>query len=189
MSTKAARKVARAVSDREYEMLASFRHALRRFLSFSEEAARVVGLTPQQHQALLAIKGFQGKGVAGKGFTGKSVAAGKGVADKSIADKSITDKSAAGRSVQTRGEVTIGELAEALQIKHHSAVGLVDRLVDQGLATRVQAEGDRRQVLVSLTPHGLDLLAELTSTHRRELQRVGPELRTLLTRLSEDDQP
>lgn len=136
----------RPVTDREYEMLASFRHALRRFLSFSEEAARGVGLTPQQHQALLAIKGFEGRGAA-----------------------------------------TVGDLAEALQIKHHSAVGLVDRLVEQGLAARVQAAGDRRQVLVTLTAHGLGLLAELTSAHRHELRRVGPELRVLLTRLAEED--
>jgi len=136
----------RRVSDREYEMLASFRHTLRRFLSFSEEAARLVGLTPQQHQALLAIKGFQGQ-----------------------------------------GEVTVGDLAEALQIKHHSAVGLVDRLVEQGLAVRVQAAGDRRQVLVALTPHGLGLLAELTSAHRHELRRVGPELRGLLAHLTDED--
>ena len=147
-TTKLARaaRVEPRVSDREYEMLASFRHTLRRFLSFSEEAARVVGLTPQQHQAMLAIKGFQG-----------------------------------------REALTIGDLAEALQIKHHSAVGLVDRLVDQGLAARLQAPEDRRQVLVTLTSHGLGLLAELTSAHRRELRRVGPELRALLTRLTEED--
>jgi DNA-binding MarR family transcriptional regulator len=144
-TTKPAR-FRRQVSEREYEMLASFRHALRRFLSFSEEAAREVGLTPQQHQALLAIKGAKG------------------------------------------GEVTVGHLADALQIKHHSAVGLIDRLVEQGLATRVPAAADRRQVLVTLTAHGLDLLAELTSAHRHELRRVGPELRTLLTRLAEDDE-
>jgi DNA-binding MarR family transcriptional regulator len=46
---------ARAV---DYEALAQFRFQLRRFLSFSEAAARNAGLTPQQHQALLAIKGF-----------------------------------------------------------------------------------------------------------------------------------
>ena len=147
-TTKLARaaRVEPRVSDREYEMLASFRHTLRRFLSFSEEAARVVGRTPQQHQAMLAIKGFQG-----------------------------------------REELTIGDLAEALQIKHHSAVGLVDRLVDQGLAAQLQAPEDRRQVLVTLTSHGLGLLAELTSAHRRELRRVGPELRALLTRLTEEE--
>jgi DNA-binding MarR family transcriptional regulator len=42
----------------DYEALAQFRFRLRRFLSFSETAARNAGLTPQQHQALLAIKGF-----------------------------------------------------------------------------------------------------------------------------------
>jgi DNA-binding MarR family transcriptional regulator len=45
----------------EYEALAAFRHALRRFAAFSAEAARGAGLTPQQHQALLAIKGAPGR--------------------------------------------------------------------------------------------------------------------------------
>jgi DNA-binding MarR family transcriptional regulator len=44
----------------DYEMLAQFRYQLRQFLSFSEAAANKSGLTPQQHQALLAIKGFSG---------------------------------------------------------------------------------------------------------------------------------
>jgi DNA-binding MarR family transcriptional regulator len=42
----------------DYEALAQFRYQLRKFLSFSEAAAHKAGLTPQQHQALLAIKGF-----------------------------------------------------------------------------------------------------------------------------------
>jgi len=41
-----------------YETLAELRYALRQFLRFSENAAQAAGLTPQQHQALLAIKGF-----------------------------------------------------------------------------------------------------------------------------------
>jgi DNA-binding MarR family transcriptional regulator len=45
------------LSDQDYETLAAFRHALRRFTAFSEAAARAQGLTPQQHQALLAIRG------------------------------------------------------------------------------------------------------------------------------------
>jgi DNA-binding MarR family transcriptional regulator len=46
----------------EYEALAAFRHSLRRFLAFSENNARNVGLTPQQHQALLSIKaGYEGR--------------------------------------------------------------------------------------------------------------------------------
>lgn len=42
----------------DYGALAQFRYQLRKFLAFSEMAAHQAGLTPQQHQALLAIKGF-----------------------------------------------------------------------------------------------------------------------------------
>lgn len=45
------------LADADYAALADFRHALRRFLAFSEDAATGCGLTPQQHQALLAIRG------------------------------------------------------------------------------------------------------------------------------------
>jgi DNA-binding MarR family transcriptional regulator len=44
----------------DYERLAAFRYTLRRFLSFSEAAAREIGLASQQYQALLAVKGFSG---------------------------------------------------------------------------------------------------------------------------------
>jgi DNA-binding MarR family transcriptional regulator len=45
------------LADEDYTALADFRHALRQFLAFSEQAATTCGLTPQQHQALLAIRG------------------------------------------------------------------------------------------------------------------------------------
>jgi DNA-binding MarR family transcriptional regulator len=45
-----------ALTDGDYRLLADFRGTLRRFLAFSEAKAAEVGLTPQQHQALLAIK-------------------------------------------------------------------------------------------------------------------------------------
>lgn len=48
------------VSDADYHILASFRAALRRFLRVSEDIAHGLGLTPQQHQAMLAIRGFPG---------------------------------------------------------------------------------------------------------------------------------
>jgi DNA-binding MarR family transcriptional regulator len=51
----------RTPTQQDYEMLAEFRATLRRFISFSEVAARKAGLTPRQHQALLAIKGSPGK--------------------------------------------------------------------------------------------------------------------------------
>ncbi|MBN9077678.1 MAG: MarR family transcriptional regulator [Rhizobiales bacterium 65-79] len=44
----------------DYSALAEFRYVLRRFLDFSEKAARQAGLTPRQHQALLVIKGYRG---------------------------------------------------------------------------------------------------------------------------------
>ncbi|WP_298089209.1 MarR family transcriptional regulator [uncultured Sphingomonas sp.] len=48
--------MARAITEEEYRALAGFRQELREFLSFSETAAQDAGLTPQQHQALLAIR-------------------------------------------------------------------------------------------------------------------------------------
>jgi DNA-binding MarR family transcriptional regulator len=56
------RQTGRGALGVDYEALARFRFQLRRFLSFSEAAARNAGLTPQQHQALLAIKGFSTPG-------------------------------------------------------------------------------------------------------------------------------
>jgi DNA-binding MarR family transcriptional regulator len=44
----------------DYQALARFRHSLRVFLRFSEDAARLAGLTPAQHQLLLAVKGHVG---------------------------------------------------------------------------------------------------------------------------------
>jgi len=53
-----------SLSDHDYQTLAAFRFALRRFLAFSESSARVAGLTPRQHQALLGIKTLQATGAA-----------------------------------------------------------------------------------------------------------------------------
>ncbi|HEU5077652.1 MAG TPA: MarR family transcriptional regulator [Opitutaceae bacterium] len=50
-----------AWSKSDYETLAEFRHALRKFLGFSEEAARQHGVTPKQYQSLLAIEGHPGR--------------------------------------------------------------------------------------------------------------------------------
>jgi DNA-binding MarR family transcriptional regulator len=56
LTTKSRRSA--ALSGTDYELLAAFRHELREFLHFSEQAARAAGLHPQQHQALLVIRGF-----------------------------------------------------------------------------------------------------------------------------------
>jgi len=71
---------------------------------------------------------------------------------------------------------TIGALAAHLLLKHHSAVGLVDRLVQHGLVERVRDEDDRRQVRVHLSAEGQAKLARLSSAHREELRSSGPVL-------------
>jgi DNA-binding MarR family transcriptional regulator len=78
-----------------------------------------------------------------------------------------------------RNEITVGELAEQLQIKHHSAVGLVDRLAEQGLLRRLPSREDRRQVFLKVTVKGLRLLRQLSLAHRRELQQLTPQLKSL----------
>jgi DNA-binding MarR family transcriptional regulator len=70
----------------------------------------------------------------------------------------------------------VGEIAERLQIQHHSSVELINRLEQQGLVQRKRAEGDRRQVLVSLTARGERILRELSLHHRQQLQASAPEL-------------
>ncbi len=117
-----------APSQADIRNLSRFRYAIRKFLRFSDEAARKAGLTPQQHQLLLGVAGFSSKGWA-----------------------------------------TIGELAEFLQLRHHSVVGLVDRAEAMGLVRRTVNDSDRREVHVSLTGDGLRKLRALTELHRKEL--------------------
>jgi DNA-binding MarR family transcriptional regulator len=131
---------------RDYETLAEFRYLLRRFTAFSEQAARAARLAPQQHQALLAVKGYPG-----------------------------------GRAA------SIGDLAERLGIRHHSAVGLVDRLVSRGYLLRHEDRRDRRRAFLSLTASGERALAGLSAAHRRELRRVAPLLKSLLRRLGPEE--
>jgi DNA-binding MarR family transcriptional regulator len=134
----------RALRKADYETLATFRYLLRRFIHFSEEAAKAIDITPQQHQALLAIKGFP-----------------------------------------QRDHVTIGELAERLQLRHHSVVGLVDRLEKEKLVLRKEGR-DRREVLVELTERGERVLADLSHIHRAELKKLGPKLKFLLQSLEQE---
>ena len=79
------------LQDEDYARLLQFRVDLRRFLHWSEEQAEKAGVTPAQHQLLLAIRGHNG----------------------------------------AEGP-TIGEIAGYLLLRHHSAVGLVDRAVKAG---------------------------------------------------------
>ena len=136
----------RPLADADYERLAEFRYLLRQFLIFSEDAAEQAGLTAQQHQALLAIKGF-------------------------------------GRD----RPLTTGDLAGRLGIRHHSAVGLIDRLLSKSLVKRQSGAEDRRQVLLTLTPKAENLLARLSAAHRDELERLAPLLQTLLTHFKPEE--
>jgi DNA-binding MarR family transcriptional regulator len=120
-----------------YKALAEFRYQIRRFLRFSEEAARKAGLEPVQHQLLLAVKAHG-------------------------------------------GDPAIGELAERLQLRHHSVVGLIDRLTEGGLVGRIRTEEDRRRVSVRLTAKGERVLARLSKQHRAELETAGRALAAAL---------
>jgi DNA-binding MarR family transcriptional regulator len=76
--------------------------------------------------------------------------------------------------------VSINDLARQLLIKHNSAVGLVDRLVKEGLVRRTVSATDRRKVELQLSARGRQVLAKLAATHRSELERIGPELKRLI---------
>jgi DNA-binding MarR family transcriptional regulator len=68
--------------------------------------------------------------------------------------------------------VTISELAEFLQERNNSVVGLVERAVESGLVRRTSGLTDRRQVVVSLTARGEATLARLSALHHQEVERV-----------------
>jgi DNA-binding MarR family transcriptional regulator len=53
-----------SLSESDIQAIAAFRYAIRRFLRFSEHSARKEHITPQQHQLLLAIKGFPNRDYA-----------------------------------------------------------------------------------------------------------------------------
>jgi DNA-binding MarR family transcriptional regulator len=71
-----------------------------------------------------------------------------------------------------------------LCIQHHSAVELVDRLVEAGLIVRTHDARDRRKVLLSLTDAAEGHLARLSAIHLQELVRLRPMLLQILKRFS-----
>ncbi len=73
-------------------------------------------------------------------------------------------------------QATIRELAERLQLQHHSTVELVDRLKDHGFVERQRDEADQRRVLVHLTPQGEEILLRLSAIALAELRSTGPAL-------------
>ena len=87
------------------------------------------------------------------------------------------------KGLQARGMVTVGMLAERLQIRHHSAVELVDRLVERGLVARRRDDGDRPQVVVTLKAAGEAVLRRLALYSLAELRTEAPALLATLRRL------
>jgi DNA-binding MarR family transcriptional regulator len=88
------------------------------------------------------------------------------------------------RACPEDGSVTINDLARELYIRHNSAVGLVDRLVEGNLIVRVRSTADRRKVELRLTNRGRQVLAKLAEMHSQELLRVGPILKRFFAHLS-----
>jgi len=127
------------LTDAQYRELLTFRTALRRFLRWSEDQATALGLTPAQHQLLLAIRGLD----------------------------------------EPRGP-TIGAVADALLLRHHSAVGLVDRAAAAGLVERRADPDDQRVVRLRLTPTGARRLRQLSRKHLEELRRTLPAVSAAL---------
>jgi DNA-binding MarR family transcriptional regulator len=80
------------------------------------------------------------------------------------------------RALEHADGPTIGALADHLLIRHHSAVGLIDRMAERGLVERVPGTQDRRQVKVKLTAQGETKLRRLSEIHREELRHSGPTL-------------
>lgn len=130
--------VSREIGDADYHRLLQFRTGLRRFLHWSAQQAESEGLTPAQHQLLLAVRGHD----------------------------------------DSRGP-TIGDVADYLYLRHHSAVGLVDRAENVGVVTRIEDQDDRRVVRLRLTEKGSGILVALSKAHLEELKRLAPEMRAL----------
>ncbi len=126
----------------DFETLATFRYQVRRFLRFSKDLLSSEDLTPDQYQALLAI-----------------------------------------RASSSKGKLSIRDLAEQLQVRHHSTVGIVDQLVSRGAVVRQVAPDDRRKILLTLTEKGEELVERLAPPHHRELSRLCPEMIQTLERI------
>ncbi len=78
---------------------------------------------------------------------------------------------------------TVSDLADRLQLRHHSVVEGVDRAVAAGLVDRHPDARDRRRQRLSLTVRGAEQLASLSAAHRHELRRFRDEMADILREL------
>ena len=79
--------------------------------------------------------------------------------------------------------LTISQLSERLQVKHHSAVNIADRLVERKLIRRRPGKHDRRQRHLELTDEGEKLIEEMALVHYSELSNRSEEMIEALRRL------
>jgi DNA-binding MarR family transcriptional regulator len=80
------------------------------------------------------------------------------------------------KGVPGREWATVGELAEQLQLRHHSTVELVDRAQGNGLVQRAADPDDGRAVRVVLTDRGQRMLSVLSPRHRDQMRRMAEAL-------------
>lgn len=80
------------------------------------------------------------------------------------------------RGFPGRNWASVGELAERLQLRHHSTVELVNRAQDHALVRRDADPDDGRTVRVLLTAEGQRMLARLSPLHRDQMQRMAAAL-------------
>lgn len=81
------------------------------------------------------------------------------------------------------GSPVVGDLAEALQLRHHSVVELIDRADAAGLVHRMPDPEDQRRQHVQLTDAGTKLLERLSMVHRDELRRFRSQMNEVLREL------
>ncbi|HJS94971.1 MAG TPA: MarR family transcriptional regulator [Solirubrobacteraceae bacterium] len=82
---------------------------------------------------------------------------------------------------------TIGEVADYLVLRHHSAVGLIDRAEQDGLVTRTPDPVSRSVVRVTLTAAGEGKLDALAEAHLQEITHLAPAMQTLWHALENGD--
>jgi len=87
------------------------------------------------------------------------------------------------RGLPVGREASIQELAERMQLRHHSVVELADRLERRQLLRRERSRTDRRQVILYLTPRGEKIIARLAKQRIAELRTTAPMLVRALTAL------
>jgi DNA-binding MarR family transcriptional regulator len=87
------------------------------------------------------------------------------------------------KATSRRDGMTVGEISERLQVRHHTAVSLLDKLEARKLAIRTRTNSDRRTVNVQLTKAGTILVSRLALIHFQEIRRRTPEIVKALLRV------